>query len=278
MRWRGFVLLLVCALLLCACHSDRVTPPLRVHFLDVGQGDAILLRTEAGDVLIDAGPEDAQELLCLRLDQLGVCELALAIFTHPDADHIGGADGVLARFPTREVWTNGAPLTGESAVRMLEVANRMEVPVRAARAGEVVRFGQTVISVLAPLEDVSEAGNEGSIVLMVLCGEIGAIFTGDAGVDGELDLIQAYGDAILDCTLYKVGHHGSNTSTSLAFLQAVTPEYAVISCGAANSYGHPFGEVIARLESVGATVLRTDLLGEIVFETDGKTLTRVGAP
>ena len=277
-RWQWIFFLLALCLLLTSCHSASAAPPLRIYFFDVGQGDAVLLRTDEGDILLDAGPEDAQDLLCLRLEQLGVTELTLAIFTHPDEDHIGGADAVLTRIPTREVWTNGAPLAGEAAGRMLDVAKQMGVPVRTPRTGKVVRFGQTVISVLAPLQDVSGAGNEDSIVLKILCGEIGAIFTGDAGIEQEVGLVLTYGESVLDCELYKVGHHGSNTSSGIAFLQSVTPAYAVISCGAANRYGHPYGEVLGRLEDVGATILRTDLLGEIVFETDGETLTYVEHP
>ena len=104
------------------------------------------------------------------------------------------------------------------------------------------------------------------------CGETDLLLSGDAGVVHEKFLVERYGKEQLACDLYKVGHHGSNTSSSASFLAAMQPQYAVISCGAGNSYGHPTGEVIARLESVGAEVLRTDLLGEIVVESDGKEL------
>ena len=275
MRWRAILFSVLCVCLLVACQPVRENPPLRIHVLDVGQGDAVLLRTSAGDVLIDAGPEDAEELLCLRLRQLGVRELALLIVTHPDADHVGGADGVLAEIPTKEILTNGAPLEGESAGRLLQTATRLEISVRAAHTGEVLRFGETVISVIGPIGNDQQAGNEGSLMLKVVCGSVSMLLMGDAGIKQEATLLAAYGETILDCDLYKVGHHGSNTSTSLAFLQCVTPTYAVISCGAANSYGHPFGEVLARLDQVGAEVLRTDLLGELVFETDGEALMRV---
>lgn len=270
----GIFFLLLC-FLLCACRGEEPSPALRIHFFDVGQGDSVLLRTTEGDILIDAGTEDAQGLLCLRLEQLGVTELALAVFTHPDEDHIGGADGVLAQFPTKEIWLNGSPMTNDAARRMLAVADQTDVAIHTVRTGEIRHFGDAVISVLAPLQNVTEAGNEGSIVLKVHCGEIDAILTGDAGSEQEDALVAAYGKTQLACDLYKVGHHGSNTSNSEIFVQTLQPSYAVISCGAANSYGHPFGEVLARLEDVGATVLRTDLLGEIVFETDGKTLTYV---
>lgn len=273
MKRIGIILL---AVLLCcsavSCRGKTENTLLTLHFLDVGQGDAILLRTSEGDILVDAGTEDAQELLCLRLEQLGVKELALAVFTHPDEDHIGGADGVLSRFPTKEVWTNGAPMTNESARRMLAVAEEKGVAVRSVQIGEIRRFGEVLISVLAPIGSVSEAGNEGSVVLKVNCGKINAILTGDIGVEQEAELVSHYGASQLACDIYKVAHHGSNTSSSAAFLQAMQPTYAVIGCGAANSYGHPMGEVLSRLEAIGATVLRTDLLGEVVFRTDGETL------
>ena len=114
-----------------------------------------------------------------------------------------------------------------------------------------------------------EGGNEGSIVFKLTCGEISAIFTGDAGIDTEENLLSQYGAAQLDCDIYKVGHHGSNTSSSKDFLEAMSPEYALISSGKGNPYGHPHGDVLESLKRVGARILRVDLEGEILLETDG---------
>lgn len=269
---------LLCLLLLAVCLTGlscgerELTYDCRLYFLDVGQGDSILLRTREGDVLIDAGTEDAQQLLCLRLSQLGVKELALAVFTHPDEDHIGGADGVLSQFSVREVWTNGARPDNELANRLFAAIEERQIPHRAVSAGDRFDIGGVIISALTPIGDIGDGGNEASICLKLHYGEFDAILTGDAGQAEEVEMVARYGASQLACDLYKVGHHGSNTSSGSIFLQTAQPTYAVISCGGGNSYGHPMGEVLARLESCGATVLRTDLLGEIVFETDGENL------
>lgn len=271
-------ILVLTLLLVSSCAPASDLPLLRIHFFDVGQGDAILLRTPEGDILIDAGTDASEQELCLRLKQLGVLELQLAVFTHPDEDHIGGADGVLSRFPAKEVWLGDGEATGESIERLFKAISKTDTLLHTVRAGEVRRFGELVISVLAPLHDSYKDTNEGSIVLKLHCGDFDAILTGDAGAKQEAELLLRYGVSQLACDLYKVGHHGSNTSSSLDFLQALKPTYAVISCGDANSYGHPFGEVLANLEAVGATVLRTDLQGEIILETDGTSVSYRALP
>jgi competence protein ComEC len=271
---RLLLLLLIFALLLSACKRDvRCEGILQIYFLDVGQGDSVLFRTDGGDILLDAGPESHQDLLCLRLQELGVRELALMILSHPDEDHIGGADGVLARFPAKEVWLSGAPMENESAKRLLSVMKEMEIPTRVVRAHDAQTVGGVDFRVLMPFGNQNaEAGNESSIVLMVDYGETEIMLTGDVGVSEERDLLNYYSVAHLDCEIYKVGHHGSNTSTCIEFLKAMSPQYAVISCGADNSYGHPMGEILARLDDQGVTTLRTDLSGEILFETDGQSV------
>ncbi len=264
------ILLTLIAVLVGCGNSDGQT--LLIYFLDVGQGDAILVRTEEGDVLIDAGTEESQETLCLRLEQLGVTELRLAIFTHADGDHMGGADGVLETIPTRELWLSDALDASESAQRLADVLKETDTEVVRVQSGKGLVLGNARFSVLYPLAENDGGGNENSIVLKLNYGAFDALFTGDAGVEQERALLDTYGASQLACDLYKVGHHGSNTSSSQEFLEAMRPRYAVISCGAANSYGHPTGEVLARLEGVGIEVLRTDLVGEIVFETDGEEL------
>ncbi len=270
---RVCILLLSLALLLslCACR-DAEEVPLRIFFLDVGQGDAMLVRTADGDLLIDAGTEESQETLCLRLEQLGVTELLLAVFTHADGDHMGGADGVLERFSTKEIWVSEELTESESARRLASVLEKTDTVVTRVRSGMILRVGEVVLSVLYPFAEEDRGGNENSIVLKLHYKNFDAILMGDAGEKQEKQILDTYGASQLACDLYKVGHHGSNTSSSAEFLAAVKPIYAIIGCGAANSYGHPTGEVLERLADSGAEVLRTDLLGELVFETDGETL------
>lgn len=268
-RTVAILLLLLLCLPLGACRDD--TDCFTVHFFDVGQGDAALIRTPEGDILIDAGTEDSQALLCLRLEQLGVTELKLLILSHLDEDHVGGADGILSRFSVGEVWTNGADPQNDSARRLIETADRKGVPIRTVCAMSAARVGDAIITVLSPLRvaDV-EDGNADSLVLTVFFGEVGMLFAGDIDASGEAELLDYYGAGVFTCDVYKVSHHGASDASSDAFVSAISPRYAVISCGAGNSYGHPSGETLARLKK--ARILRTDLLGEIVLETNGRWL------
>ena len=246
---------------------------MQIYVLDVGQGDSLLLRSEGTNILIDAGPEQAQEILCLRLEQLGVDKIDLAIFTHPDEDHIGGADGVLERFSVKEVWINGAQSKEACFDALMKAISKNETKLVSVRDGDARQINDALsFYVMAPASLEAEGGNEDSIVLRMQCGKISAIFTGDAGVETEQALLARYGKAHLDCDIYKVGHHGSNTSSSQAFVEALSPQYALISCGRGNAFGHPHGEVLAVLEENDAQILRTDLLGEILLESDGETI------
>ena len=272
---RIIALLFLMLFLLCGSSCQKEPEKevlLQIYALDVGQGDSFLLRTGDGDILIDAGTESSQELLCLRLEQLGVKELRLAIFTHPDEDHIGGADGVLRKFSPKEIWINGAESEEECFSALLQAANSCGGSPRAVSAGDALEIGGVAFFVLSPFGGEIESGNADSIVLKISCGDVSAIFTGDADLAAEEKLLSQYGASQLDCDLYKVGHHGSNTSTGRAFLTALSPDFALISSGRGNSYGHPHGDVLENLRSVGAKILRTDLEGEILLETDGKEI------
>lgn len=251
-----------------ACMSARPKEEslLRVIFLDVGQGDCILLRTSAGDVLIDAGPEDSQDTLCRKLDALGVTELELAIFTHGDEDHIGGADGVLTRFPVKEVWISAHQGDSEASKRLLEAC--VNVQMRVLQESVVVKIGGVSVFAFAPIE--ADAENDGGIVLKVTYQNASALFTGDLSAAAEARLLEHYGALHLSCDLYKVAHHGSSDANSQVFLEAITPAWAVISCGAENSFGHPHGDVLLRLQRLGVRVFRTDLSGDVVFVCDGE--------
>lgn len=262
--------------LLTACTSSVPSDPLEIRFLDVGQGDCILLRTEEGDVLIDAGPESEQETLLAHLRMLGVEALELMVITHPDEDHMGGADGILRSFPVKEVWTNGYEDTHETATAFRSALEESAAVLTAVSAGQKYVLGAMTLFVYAPFSTAqAEAGNDGSIVLRCTCGNVHAMFMGDAEVSTEEALLSKYGPTNLQCDLLKVGHHGSSTSTGERFLTALSPTYAVISCGSGNSFGHPHGEVLWRLQSVRAEILRTDLDGDICFVTDGETLVHV---
>ena len=270
-------LLAVCLLFLPSC---RISPTfsvdddlLYITFFDVGQGDAILLQTSDGAILVDAGTEKSEEDLILSMQMLGVVTLSLFVMTHPDADHIGGADGVINEFLVDEVWCSGSPSTTGATRRMEEALDKKDLEARSVTVGERYTLGALQLMVLSPVEPTSNT-NASSVVLLATYGGVRLLLMGDADAKTEERVLESFSAWELDCDLLKAGHHGSRTASSLDFLETVTPEYTIISCGAGNSYGHPHGEVLERLNLVHSEVLRTDLEGSIYFQTDGRTLSR----
>ena len=265
-RWLIFLACVVFVFTSCTSKAMSDQALCRIYFLDVGQGDCTLIRTRGGDILIDAGPESAQDALCLRLKQLGVKESALAVFTHPDEDHVGGADGVLNQISVKEVWLPVREMDNPSAARMEQAITDSGATRKNVKAGERITIGDVVVATLAPLGNAGADPNDNSIVLRITCGEIGMLFMGDASVKVEKKLIETYAKGHISAQLYKVGHHGSSTSNTEDFLNIVNPTYAVICSSIDNSYGHPHGVVVERLQNIGATVLMTATDGEVVLE------------
>ena len=270
------VLLALCLLFLPACRPFAVvsTPEegiLYITFLDVGQGDAILLQTDEGAILVDAGTEKSEEALIMELKTLGVVSLMLFVMTHPDADHIGGADGIINAFPIEEVWISGAPSESAANRRMEEALDHAGIEAKAVTKDTTYALGSLQLLVLSPIEPTSDT-NASSVVILASYGETDLLLMGDADKKVEKRIIGDYPAWKLDCEILKAGHHGSKTASSAAFLEVALPEYTIISCGAGNSYGHPHGEVLDRLSDIDSEVLRTDLLGSISFHTDGREL------
>lgn len=260
-----FTVLTLLRLLGCqtASHADL---RMEIVTLDVGQGSSTLIRTSDGDILVDAGTDLSEESLCRRLRALGVERLELLILTHPDDDHIGGADGIVEQFDVGAVWTNGASSESECYERLTDALGKKEIYQTVVQAGDGCDLGNLQLSVLAPLSEKTENDNANSMILLWRCGDFGGLIMGDATERIESILIAEYGNAQLDVDVLWVGHHGSNDASSEAFLEAVHPRYAVISCGAGNVYGHPDGRTLTRLKAADAEILRTDLLGEIRME------------
>ncbi|MGH7538564.1 MAG: DNA internalization-related competence protein ComEC/Rec2, partial [Gemmatimonadales bacterium] len=247
---------------------------LTVHFLDVGQGDAAALHTPAGHwVLIDGGPRspagDAGRRVVLPfLRRLGAGSLALVVMTHGHDDHLGGLPAVIEALPPSVVLEPGEPLGRPSYLEFLADVERAGATWHPARAGDRVELDEVTFQVLSPdsgwvarQEDV----NEESVVLLVTYGATRLLFMGDAGVPVEAQLAGRVGRV----DVLKVGHHGSLTATSDAWLQELAPREAVISVGARNTYGHPAPPVLQRLARHRVATLRTDQLGTITFTTDG---------
>lgn len=250
------------------------------HFIDVGQGDATLIRTPEGDILIDTGENSAEEDLKNYLDLCGVEVIYYAVFTHPDSDHIGGADMVLAEYEVLNVIKPDFEKDTNVYKRMMEGIEAEGCNVYNALPGETYSLGEFDMFVLGPDPESQEKfgikldSNNSSIVIRATWGETTALLTGDAEEPEESSIMKTYSAEHLGSMLLKVGHHGSRTSSTDAWLAAVDPQIAVISCGLNNSYGHPHAEVLEKLKTyVGDKIYRTDELGSIVFITDGQTFT-----
>jgi competence protein ComEC len=250
---------------------------LRVTFLDVGQGDAILVQARDGvTMLVDAGPP-RNGVLVRELALMGVESLDVLVLTHADADHIGDAAAIVASMRPGIVLTGGS-LADTQVWRALDAAVRATgTPVATVRRGATLHLSREVeATVLHPTETFVAGGlerNDASVVLRVLAGQVSFLLTGDAESDAELDMVRTLPSSDLRSTVLKAGHHGAATSTGMPLLATVRPAVAIISCGRGNRYGHPAPDVLARLAEVGAAVWRTDTQGTLVATTDGTDLT-----
>lgn len=242
---------------------------LTVTWLDVGQGDAAVIQCGGQSMLIDGGKPEKSSYIYAWLQQHGLSYLDVIVATHVDADHIGGLAGALNYASVGTAYcpeTTGTTETFQSFVKYLaQRGKQITVPT----AGETFALGGAQVQILGPLHR-AEDSNDNSIVLKVSFGASSFLFTGDAERAEEQDLLNA--GVNLQSTVLKVGHHGSDTSTSYPFLRAVAPQYAVISVGAGNSYGHPTEAVLSRLRDAGVTTFRTDMQGEITAVSDGQTI------
>ena len=247
----------------------RLPPPtgLRITFLDVGQGDAVLLQVPEGAVLVDQGPPEAK--VAQQLRGLGVRRLAALVLTHPERDHIGGAEAVLRRLAVDRVLDPGLALSGPERRGALAAAAASGVPVREARAGAGFRLGRLRLRVLWP----DRAGTPGTnpnllaIVLLASYGEVDALLTADAETDVTARLLSR------PVEILKVAHHGSADAGLADELRELRPAVAVISCGRGNDYGHPRTSTLAALRSrPGLALYRTDEDGRVVVESDGRRI------
>lgn len=238
-----------------------------VHFIDVGQGDAIYIKTPTQDILIDAG--ERGDIVTEYLKEQNVEDLELVIGTHPHSDHIGGLINVFKNFPVDEVIDPGVVHTSKTFEDYLTLIDEKDIKFTEGRASMKRTLEDGIIlEVFSPASPDSSDLNNASIVAKFTYGTVSFLFTGDAESSMEKEMLSAGYN--LKSTVLKASHHGSSTSTSDDFLSAVSPKAAVVMCGTGNSYGHPHKEFLEKMEAADIDIYRTDLLGTIVIETDGK--------
>lgn len=249
-------------------HGD-----LTVHFIDVGQGDSLLIQTPAGKtMLIDAGPDDAGAAVVSYLKKQGIRSLDVVVATHPHSDHIGGMSAVLNNIPVKQFIDSGFPSTTPDYEDMLNIIDKKNIPFRTVSAGDIISLDPSLtITVLNPQKTFfADDVNQNSIVLRVTYGKTAFLLVGDAGFVAENAMMMSGEE--LGADVLKGGHHGSSSSTSAQFLNAVVPQIGVIEVGAGNSYGHPTATTLKRLKTAGVDVYRTDLDGTISIVSDGLTV------
>ncbi len=275
---RRFTSALIAISLVCislfGCQSKKSAAAeemLAVHFIDVGQGDCELITTPSGEtMLIDAGVPEAGDDIVSYITELGIKEIDVFVATHYHEDHIGGSPDVFEAFDILSVLILDCEVKTACAKKLLNNIEKEESEVVYAERGYEFLLGDAEFLTLSPEKITDKGGNEDSIILRMEYGDSRYIFTGDAEKEAEESVLEAYSENELSADLLKIGHHGSRTSTTDAFLKAVAPSVAIISCGEGNSYGHPHTETVEKLVASVENIYRTDVLGTVVILTDGK--------
>lgn len=271
-----FIVLIICSFALAGITPVAVPESLlSVHFLDVGQSDCTLVITPAGStMIIDSGKNKDFKNVIAYLEEQGVDEIDILVGTHPDADHIAALDDFINEY--KEFDKIYLPLVAKDTNifrKVIETIIRNGEEITPALGGFEIPFDpQVKLEIIAPNSMVYKDANEYSIVIKLNYGDMDFLFTGDAGHESEIEMLENKYNLVAE--VLKAGHHGSKTSTSEEFLLAVNPEIAVISAGKNNRYGHPSPEVLELLATYNVEALRTDELGTIVIYSNGATITR----
>lgn len=242
----------------------------QIDFIDVGQGDAALVECDGHYMLVDGGGSKKSDLIYTYLKNRKITYLDYIVATHPDADHIGGLSAALNYAAVGTALSPVTTHTTKTFQSFLKYLQKQNKQITVPAAGDTFMLGSASVYVLGPVS-ASEESNNNSIVLRIVYGETSFLLTGDAEFDEEREIIDSKAD--LHSTLIKIAHHGSKYSTSYYWLREVAPEYAIISVGADNQYGHPTDDVLSRLRDADVKTFRTDINGDIICKSDGKTIT-----
>ncbi len=250
--------------------------PLAVTVLDVGQGDSVFIALPDGKtVLIDASEAEYADRIIAYIREQGYDTLDYVVATHPHADHIGGMSAVLSAFSVGEIWMPDAPSTTQTYEKLLRTVEEKNIPLHVAKAGKTIVSAEGLeISLLGPMADKYSDLNHYSAIVSLIYGQTRFLFMGDAEGINESELLGSGID--LSADVLKLGHHGSNTSSTEAFVRAVNPIWGVISCGEGNKYGHPNQETLALFAKLSIPLCRTDQEGHLRFYSDGQEITRPG--
>ena len=276
------VIFALCFFTFCGCTDEEILksgteikagiPLMTIHYIDVGQGDCTFIELPNNEsMLIDAGnPENADEIISY-IQGLGYLDIDYIVATHPHSDHIGAMADVVTKFGVHEFYLPDVSHTSRVFENMVDTIYERNIPTIKATSGvKILNEDDLKIELLAPVSNNYSDLNEYSAVVKITYDKNSFLFMGDSGHLSENEIMSSNAD--IRANILKCGHHGSSTSSCEEFVKKVSPEYAVISCGVGNSYGHPHVETISLLESINAKILRTDTDGTIVAVSDGENI------
>lgn len=263
------VIIGACCLNASMTSSAADVEQMEVHFIDVGQGDATLIKCGEHFMLIDAGDTSKGTAIQNYLQKQKVEKLDYLILTHPDADHIGGAPVIITKFEIDKVFISNYEKDNKTYQKLIQALDNKRLKATTPKVGAKYYLGTAEITILAP-NGAYDNPNDASVCFLIKNGDNRFLFIGDAEEKAEEDILDNSFEICAD--VYHAGHHGSETSTTEEFLKAVKPTYAVISCGEGNSYGHPHAQTLNLFRTNGIKVFRTDEQGSIVAVSDGREI------
>lgn len=240
--------------------EQQETEVARIHFIDTGNSDAILIEQGEHAALIDGGDNDDETLVVDYIKKLGITSLDYVFATHPDADHIGGLDAVISKISVGQVLVGNGKATTKTYTDFIEAIMQRGLSPSVPLLGKTFTLGDASLKIVSVANEKDV--NNCSLVILYTYQDHKVLFMGDAdqSIEKTIDLSQ-----VGDVDIIKVGHHGSKTSSNYDFIKAVSPEYAVITCGTGNKYGHPNQETLDTLNQLGIAIYRTDKMGDIIF-------------
>ncbi|WP_227995014.1 ComEC/Rec2 family competence protein [Oceanobacillus sp. CFH 90083] len=253
-----------------ATYAEQEMPSMKVHFINVGQGDSILIETPLErTILIDGGPPEAGDTVVNYIKELQINEIDLMIATHPDIDHIGGLINVLDEVEVGSVLDTGKLHPTRTFAKYMNRIRDLQIPMTIAEKETPIEIDPMISLDIWNAAQPLTSPNASSLVLKLNYGETDMLFMGDVGKKEEKEIQKKHH---VDADIIKIGHHGSNTSTSMSFLKEVDPEIAILTYSKDNTYGHPVPRVIDHLYEIDALIYSTAALDSITVETNGETL------